>query len=211
MPKQRHAVQSIGTSLRSRPGEGVGAIDVAVQVFIAPNGKSVTNFGLNLSQAPVPDRRYSAETCAIAYSRDTVKVVFAQERLDGKGLRTGVVLNISPRGIVQFLKSMDDNGIAAAAAADGGPPQPVEQVDREPDQVITLAANLILVAAAGRESCMDFYQASPFAMGVALQSHKLAVDAVVRVDLHTGLLLGLVETMRTVRLQFPEVQIWSVP
>jgi hypothetical protein len=215
MAKQRALVPG-AAPLRNRPGEGVGTVDVSVKTFVSPDGRSVANLGINLGQAPVPDRRYSAEVCAVGYlpARDTVKVLFGQEHLDGKGgLLTAVALNMSPRSIVQFLESLDANVDASLTQLTND-----ERVEKQslvslssakPEQLVTLAANLTLVAAAGTDACLDFYQASPFAVRTAMQSNKVALDAVVRIDLHIGLLLAFIAELRSIRAQFPNIKIWS--
>jgi hypothetical protein len=200
----------------NRPGEGSAAINASFQTFISPDGRSVAQLGLDLSQAVVPDRKYAADTCSLLYSNQTVRIIFGQERFNGDGLRSAVVVKMSPRAVVQLLAMIDStmpaSFVEALLGTEGVEVQKLASSTMEPAQVtVVLAANLAMPAVSGMEACIDFYQASPFALGVTMQSHsdKLAVEAVVRVDLSTGLLLGLLEELRRIRTQFGSVQMWS--
>lgn len=199
----------------NRPGEGSSSINVSVQTFISTDGRSIAQLGVNLSQTVVPDRKYAADTCAVSYANQVVRIIFGQERFNDHGLRSAVVVKMSPRAVVQLLAMIDSSmpaGIVEAlCSTEGVEVQKLASSTLEPAQAtVVLAANLALPALSGMEACIDFYQASPFALGVAMQSaDKLAVEAVVRVDLSTGLLLGLIQELKQVRTQFGSVQIWS--
>jgi hypothetical protein len=195
-----------------RPGEGTTSIAVDVKTFLSTDGRTITNLGANLAGASVPDRKYVADACSVSYQRETVKIIFAQEKFDSKGLRSAIVIHMSPRAVVQMLGMF--NGplhqmFEENARAEGIAPEQMSAFESEPQQVAALSANLAIGAAAGREACMDFYQASPFSLGMAAQSRKLDMDGVVRVELSTALLLGLVEALRELASQFPEVKIWK--
>ncbi|MHB8814464.1 MAG: hypothetical protein ACYDAE_14500 [Steroidobacteraceae bacterium] len=179
---------------------------------MSTDGRTITNIAANLAAASVPDRKYVADVCSISYQRETVKIIFAQERFDGKGLRSAIVIHMSPRAVVQMLDMFDGHlkeGFEENAKSEHVLPEAMSSFESEPPQVAALSANLAIAAATGREACMDFYQASPFAVGTAAQSRKLAVDGVVRVELSTALLLGLVEDLRKLRSTFPDIKIWK--
>lgn len=183
-----------------------------MNTFLSTDGKSVTNIGANLAAASVPDRKYVADACAISYQRETVKLIFAQERFDGKGLRSAIVIHMSPRAVVQMLGMFDGplkQAFEENAQAEGISPEPMANFESEPPQVAALSANLAVAAASGREACMDFYLASPFSLGAATQSRKLALDGVVRVELSTALFFGVIEALRELRGNFPEVKVWT--
>lgn len=211
---KKQQVQALTRGPANRPGEG-SPINVSVQTFVATDGRTIAQLGTDLSQAVVPDRRYAADTCAVTYVNQTVKIIFGQERLNGDGLRSALVVKMSPRAVAQLLAMIDASLTPAFVQAthdEGVEVQKLALPTIEPTQVtVVLAANLALPAISSMEGCIDFYHASPFAVGVAMQSKagKLAVEAVVRVDLSAGLLLGLIEELRRVRTQFGSVQIWS--
>jgi hypothetical protein len=214
MMAKKHNVQSLSRGPVNRPGEG-SAISVSVQTFISTDGKSIAQLGVDLSQAVVPDRRYAADTCAVLYVNQTVRIIFGQERFSGDGLRSAVAVKMSPRAVAQLLVMIDasmPSTLVQAIRNEGVEVQKLASPTIEPTQAtVVLAANLALPAISSMEGCIDFYQASPFALGVAMQSNaaKLAVEAVVRVDLSAGLLLGLIEELRSVRTQFGSVHTWS--
>jgi hypothetical protein len=210
MAKKQYAPQPIVRSAGNRNGEGSAVLDAKLQTFVSTDGKSVTQLGVDLSKADVPDRRYAADTCAVSYSGQTVQVIFGQERFDGQGLRNAIVVKMSPRGVIQWIQMTDVTMPASfmeTAAAEGVEKQVLASANREPTQAtVVLAANLALCAIAGLEGCVDFYEASPFAFGHALQqgtSTRLAVDPVVRVDLTTGLLFALLEELKRLISKFP--------
>jgi hypothetical protein len=129
-----------------------------------------------------------------------VKVVFGQERIDGKGLRSAIVVQMSRNAAANFVRIADSitgPSFREVAQAVNIPEENLSAVGDEPPQALTLAANLTLSAITGHESCIDFYEASPFAMGIALRSEKLSLEPVVRVDLRTSLFLGLLKDLRS--------------
>jgi hypothetical protein len=155
--------------------------------------------GVELYKAPVPDRKFTADTCSTIFAGSVVKLVFGQERIDGKGLRSAIVVQMSRIGganFVRFCDLMKNPSINEIAQTDNIGVENVSPVATEPPQALTLSANMPLTAISGHEACIDFYQASPFAMGIALRSQKLALDPVVRIDLRTPLLVGLLNDLR---------------
>lgn len=201
-----------GGAATHRPGEGSSSIAVDVKTFMSTGGRTVTNLAANLAGAAVPDRKYVADACAISYQRETVKIIFAQEKFDGKGLRSAIVIHMSPRAVVQMLGMFDgplQQVMEENAQLEGISTESMSDFGAEPQQVAALSANLAIAAAAGREACMDFYQASPFSVGTAAQSKKLDLDGVVRVELSTALLLGVVKALRDLTNKFPDTKIWT--
>lgn len=201
-----------GAPPRRRQGEGSTTIAVDVKTFMSTDGRTVTNLGANLAGASVPDRKYVADACAVSYQRDTVKIIFAQEKFDGKGLRSAIVIHMTPRAVVQMLGVFDGplhQIFEENARSEGIAPEQISTFESEPQQVAALSANLAIGAAAGREACLDFYQASPFSFSIAAQSRKLDLDGVVRVELSTALLLGLLGSLRELMSRFPDIKIWK--
>ena len=205
MSKQQKHGQVVRTF--QRQGEGV-PIDIVHQTALSTDGTTVAVIGINLAQAPVPDRRYVAEVGAVDYSNETVKVMFGQKKMSPSGmLRSLVVVHMSPRAVRQFLtsvKQMQKPSLSELMQKIGLERENIAaDLGEEPDQTVAFAANIVAVAISGREACLDFYHASSFAMANAINSKKLPIDAVVRVDLRTGLFGGLIDEMKKFESKFP--------
>lgn len=206
MAKQQHRT-AVTTHYSVRPGEG-DAIDVVVDHFVTADGTSVATFGFDPSRAPVPDRKYTADACSMLESRGTIKLLFAQEKIDGSGWRSVLVVQLSREATGRFLAMLDaiqGPSLAEIAEAAKIGCEALVTKPSEPEQAIALSANLAVVALSGHEACLDFYQASPFAIGAVLKSKKLAVDPVVRVDLRSSLLFGLIQGIRDLGIEEPKI------
>ena len=208
----KHGRQTLPTrSLVQRPGEGT-LVDIVVDNFVTADGSPVTNIGLNLSEAQVPDRKYVADACAVVTVHGTVKLMFGQERVVGKTWRSLVLVQMTVESASRFLGSLQQPGGALNApnlvASKYGPESLTADVV-EPDgqgQAITLGANLVAVSMNENEACLDFYQASPFSLGAAIQSKKLALDPIVRIDIRATLFFALVEGLIAIGIKPQELQ-----
>jgi hypothetical protein len=193
--QNRHIVPSAV----NRPNEGV-ILDVTIDTKLGTDGKTVTYMGSELSKAPVPDRKFTADTCSLIGLPHTLKFVFGQERIDGKGLRSAIVVQMGRNAGVNFVRSlqaMQSPSFDELVQSEKIPIEPLAPVTDEPAQALSLSANTPLAGISGYEACVDFYQASPFSMAVAARSHKLALEPVVRVALRTSLLYGLFTELRS--------------
>jgi hypothetical protein len=199
MAKQGRSKSAVAVP-RPRPGEGVN-IDVSLLAVPGTDGKAKAIM-MDLSKAKVPDRRYAADVCAIRGIRGTVKIMFGQERVDGNGWRTLLVIEMSEMAVSRFLESCDEmknpsydeivsHSRYKAEALSTNVSEP-----SQPNQAASLFANLGLVAISDNESCIDFYHASAFSLGAVPHTHKMAVDPVVRIDLRSTLLFGLITGLR---------------
>lgn len=189
-------------------------IDVVVDQFQATDGTTMANLGFNPGGIEVPDRRYTADTCAMSENRGTLKIIFAQERVDGSGWRSLLVVHMSREAVARFLatlKQMESPSLEEIAAAARIDAEPLATKFNEPGQAIALSANLVLLAVSGNESCLDFYQASPFSMMTVVASRKLALEPVVRVDLRTSLLLSLIDGFRSLGITAQEIKTRGEP
>jgi hypothetical protein len=197
-------------ALATRPGEGA-VIDIVLDQFVAPDGTQVANIGLNLGAAPVPDRKYVADACAVTSALGTVKLMFGQERVGGKSWRSLVLVQMTVESASRFLGTLQQPGgalgVANPIASKYGPESLTTDVVEPDGQAITLGANLAVVGISENEACLDFYQASPFSLGFAIQSKKLALDPVVRIDLRASLFFALVEGLRSVGIQPQELKV----
>jgi hypothetical protein len=206
----KHGRHNLPTpTLANRPGEGV-VVDVAIEQFIATDGSTVANVGINLGAAQVPDRKYSADACAVAQTHGTVKIIFGQERVGGKGWRSLVLVQMSAESAGRFLGTLNQPG---HPLSDGNNPfakfgsETLTTDVTEPEQAITLSANLAVVAMNDNEACLDFYQASPFSMGAAFKSKKLALDPVVRIDLRSSLFMAIIDGLRGLGIKPQELKV----
>ncbi|MBI4703441.1 MAG: hypothetical protein HY744_20195 [Deltaproteobacteria bacterium] len=189
--------------LRQREGEGVSV--TVRRLPIADAGPSRIE-RLDLAAARVPGRRYQADA-GDAVARDgRVQILFAQRRCLA-GLRSLVVVNVSPEGVRNILAScveflprlreyLDSRKLPAAV--------PLERTE-EPAQAVALVANLALIAYADTEALIDFYHASAWSLRVLAQGGQdLAVDPVVRVDLSVTLLRLVLDRLQELERELPE-------
>ncbi len=208
-PQQGRQV-SPATPYSLRPGDGI-EIEVKVDQQVIADGRNLARFGFSAANLNVPDRRYTTDTCAVAMSESgrSIKIIFAQERVDGSGWRSLLVVHMSREGIARFLTTanlISGPSLEELASANRIEAELLASKFDEPSQAIALSANVVLVAAAGAEACLDFYQASPFSMMAVIASKKIALDPVVRVDLRTSLLLGLLEKFRSLGIKADEFE-----
>lgn len=192
---------------KNRPGEGQN-VDVVIHSFASVNGQTVQTMSVDLSNAPVPDRKYLAETCAVSYQRSSVKFLFGQQRIGKTELRSLLVIHVSPKSAARFVASLSemDPTLEDIAARIGVAPGNGAPITEEPPQTVALAAGMVLFAVSDEEACMDFFQASPFSMGAAPHSKQLSLDPVVRVDLPTSLMLSFVSELNKIAPQLPEIK-----
>lgn len=153
---------------------------------------------LDLSNAPVPERRFSADGGWVVPGTDIIRIVFAQYKGVGPEVEHYVVLRVSFDGVrmfVQSMKSVSETGHAFLEKI-GNPPSP--EIDRKSisAQSFTLDANIIIAGYSGREACMDLYYSSP-QVKVALRrgGNEYRAEPVARVMLTTRLLLDIYQEL----------------
>jgi hypothetical protein len=181
-----------------RPGEGV-----YVDVTVTPN-KSVTGgasgyWKANVGALPVPDRRYSADTCTVVAKTDWIKILFGQEKVAGDGLRNLLVINMSPdyaAGVVNMADQIKEPSLAQIWEKVEIAAEQSELPASEPENTVSLNAAMALIAVDKHISCVDFMQISAFAKHAAKGSSQIALDPVVRIEFKSSLLHGLVEALR---------------
>ncbi len=130
--------------------------------------------------------------------------MFGQECVGGKSWRSLLNVHMSRESMGRFVSSLQKMSgptlaeITVAAKIDIGS---LTKTIVEPEQAFALTANLAITAISGNETCLDFYQASPFAIRNVMQTKKLPLDPVVRVDMPTALFLSLVEGIRALGIE----------
>jgi len=190
-----------------RPGEGA-VVEVARRQVSKPDGSTGLELGIDLSLAPVPERRYVADVAGLTYEDDVLQMFFGQRKITKAGtLRSLIVIQMTSTASRQFIKTLvgfepgfrkwlNENGIG----------RQLTSIEEEPEQTVTLFANMIGLAFAGREACLDYYHASPFSLHQVQQNKKMAVEPVVRVILASGLLLPMIDKLHDFETMFPKEQ-----
>jgi hypothetical protein len=168
----------------------------------------VTTVGVDISNAPVPQREFAAEACTVIKEANEAWLIFTQAVIgtEGAEIDAMLIVRMNPQAARQLAHSVNDMkrptvreiadrmGVAKAA--------PLDLLSR-PRQTGRMMANLAVIAVSGYESCIDFYRASPFAFRDLSTTSKLAVEPVVRVDLQTAQFLTLIERLGEVVASLP--------
>ena len=97
MSKRNRRANS-GQIVPFREGEG-SLVPVQMQLIERPGLPTVTQFGLNLSTAPVPNRKYVADIFDVHVDRGMAYLLFGQRKLDGNKLRSLIVVHFSERSV----------------------------------------------------------------------------------------------------------------
>ena len=182
-------------------------VPVQRNVVAQPGGGTVVRMSLDMANAPIPDRRYSADVAALSVRDDSVLLLFGQRRIEGDELRSLVIVRLFPDPVHRFLEASaefitDLKGILARNNLDE---RVVGPTLKEPEQTVALAGNLLAAAYSGHEAVLDLYQLSPMVIHkMRLQSaNSVPLDPVVRIDLPTALLSGVFTALEAARGQLP--------
>ena len=159
-----------------------------------------------MSTAPVPDRKYAAEVASVLLCRNDFKIMFGQEKLGlvPGVLRSLVVINVGPpaiAGVIDLLSHKDRESVWGVAGRNHVGSGELTEITEEPTTTIGLRANQIMMAAAGEEACMDFYQASAFSIHAGSINQKLSLDPIVRVEMKFSLFLAILEKLQELDAQ----------
>ena len=200
MAQGKLAKRTFHQAVTNREGEGV--------VVGLVRQRSSTGYGiaLDFTSAPVPERRFSADTAWIAFAPDMVRILFGQFKGAGPDLEHVVVVRMSFLAARFFLDSM--KGVSRTGhdyLSKINDSQPLADPPRNlPAQTFTLDANIIIAGFSGREACMDLYYSSPH-VKVALQrgANEYRADPVARVMLTTRLMMNIHDELASKRSTFP--------
>ena len=199
--KSSHLVQ---TAQRRERGT---AVPVSTRRVTLADGMSVELQGINLANADVPDRSYFGEICGVRYLNQAVTLMFAQPKLGDDGLRSLVLIAMTPSSGAHFTKSLDDlrnPSLEEIVKQSNIEDRPLSEFPREePEQTAALTANIVAVAIHGHECCLDFYHANAFSHAAARQSNQMYLDPVVRVTTYTALLWSLQRGLRELKKGYP--------
>lgn len=184
----------------TRPGEGY-----AIDVVASPAQKrGMAHFSADLSAAPVPDRRFSADAVSVLNGQHLVKLLFAQKNVIGSGYLSLLVIQMSFDSIHLFLKSMEPlntevHDMLKKINIMGELSEMVEPAG----QTVVLSSTMVVTGYSGFDACLDFYNASPFAMQGVNAGGKLAIEAVVRVNMPTALVFAMWQKLKDLAPKLP--------
>jgi hypothetical protein len=67
-------------------------------------------FGLDLADAPVPNRRYAADLCSVRSVDGEMRIIFAQYWFDEADIQSALVIRMSRQAVKQFVESLESMG-----------------------------------------------------------------------------------------------------
>lgn len=142
-----------------RPGEGK-EIEVIRRTVPQTDGTTAYEVDIDISHAPVPDRRYLADAAAILGSGDGLRLVLGQQRLlSPNELRSAVVVFLSAQAVTQFLRSCKDfHPSVSKYAEEHHMAELLADIKTEPEHTTFITSNVILTAFSGREALPGLLQ-----------------------------------------------------
>lgn len=170
--------------------------------------KETVAFGLDISAAPVPQRRYAAEISDLRLQNGDLIFLFGQLFPDTDEVDSILSIRMNPIAGIQLLESIEGmkkpglDGIAKSMRIEG---RPLTKKFSKSAQMAKVVANLAAIAVSGFETCIDFYHASAFSMRQAATTKQLAVEPIVRVDIQTSVFISLVAELKTIRSTLPSM------
>lgn len=166
------------------------------------DGTSAVQFGFKLNEAPAPDRRYVADVYGITPMTGGFKLLFAQEKIGSAAMRSLLVVQMHTDAIRRFVESTADLPGPRPEFVSADPKLDLPTViTEEPEQTLAVSANVVAVALSNGESCMDFYQISPFASHAVHNGGELQMSQVVRIEWRTGQLFGFLAALERLGFQ----------
>jgi len=192
--------------LRTHKADGY-VLTVQKRLLPQTSGTTSLELMLPLDEAPVPQRRYHADIAQVSLDNGSgVRLLFGQKRVGGKGLRSLIVVNMTPEGVRGFLHSCEEFAplLLKFLERNGIPTTPLFEVDDEPEQTVSLVVNLVAAAQAGREVVLDMYHMSAWSLREVRERGEVAVDPVVRVDLSAALAAAVLVELHKVQGSLPE-------
>lgn len=166
----------------------------------AADGTTIS-FGLDISTAPVPQRRYACDVCSLEFDGRDVRFIFGQKSLGDGPLDSALVIRMSPIAGEQFytsIEQMHSPGLVDIARITGIAAESLQPIKERPHQMANMVANFVGVAVSGFETCLDFYHASAFSMRNAIDRNSLEIEPVVRVDIRTSLFMSVVDELKSI-------------
>ena len=183
-----------------RVGEGH-----AVEVAILPATKGeLGQYSLDISSLPVPDRKLACDTVSIVKLDYMVKLLFAQKDAIGSGYLSALVVQMTHESVNNFLRVTTTLEAGIKELENKGFPRgSLVEIKDKPEQSAVVTASMIMAGYSGLDGCLDFYYASPFSVAAINYGNKLSVEAVVRVNLPTPLLVAMCRGLGEIKLTLP--------
>lgn len=99
-PAPSHLVKNLLTP----PGRAEGHAVPVQALGTTKDGEGI--FGIDVSKAPIPQRRYAAELCSVTFDDFEVKFIFAQRCLVEDSLDSALVIRMNPHALGEFSQSL---------------------------------------------------------------------------------------------------------
>jgi hypothetical protein len=198
----------------SHKGGGQGsALSMADRRF---KGIEANSLNVNFSTQKAPEKSYTAETAFVEYKNGEVQFIFAQYDLLGIKLDSAISLKMHGFWAKQFLRSianLENPSIEDIARDVQIKRDPIGKIDHNPGHVAKLSANIIQAAVSGFDTGLDFFYLSPISLSKGKGNKKEPVEliGIVRVDIRTALFLSIIDILRELEPNFPEVHEGSSP
>lgn len=163
-------------------------------------GNGQSSMDILIGDAAVPDRRYTADVGTVLTSKGYARLIFGQTKICSTELRSMVDIHFPLDAVQRFLDVTPklQEAFKAMSEANGAQVEPLADIKDEPGQTIGLSANAITSAITGLDGSMDYYHISASAMERAIKGGNLWADPVIRVNLPAGLLIAMVEKLKSI-------------
>lgn len=184
-----------------RQGEGH-----VVELTITSTEGGPLSAGVDLGNLPVPDRRFASDSASLLVDSSLVKLLFAQRHPIGDGLLSMLVINMTFEAIQQFVGSINIDFLENVRKL-----STVQQASKlhtftqKADQTVILTASMVMAGYSGNDGCLDLFYSSPFAVRQVAFFKKISVEPVVRVNLPTGVLIAMLDSLTEAAKMFPSI------
>src|ERR1700733_4351449 len=91
---------------QQRAGEGA-IVHADFRRDVKTSGETAIYMSIDMSEAPVPDRRYVSDALTFVRELDQLKMCFGQRKVVGEGLRTLLVLHMPLDAVSRLNATLD--------------------------------------------------------------------------------------------------------
>lgn len=200
--------QNAASSSRSALVSGMAA-PIQKRFETRSDGSVVSQLVMQIRDLAPPERRYSAEEAFVTFNgTDAVSFHFLQRKLSGE-IRSLVSVKMYSDSARQYHETL--NAIAEpleqfVTRSDVDVPE-VKMPADEPPHTVAMVASVAQTTFGGFEAEMSFYHVSPYGLHLATVNEaadSVAVEPVVRVDLPTTMLVGIVRQLAVLIPKLPK-------
>jgi len=175
--------------------------------------QEITTHTIDLLNAQAPERVYAGKECAVEFKHNFVEIMFAQRERGTDTLRSMIVITMPPANVIYLLhsiKQMKSPSLSEIAQQLDLKTETLSKFNVEAKQTAEMSAQVVGVAIAGLETCMDFYKVPPpTIVKFKAKGGDMLMEPQVRVETRTTLLIGLLEELDKLRAGFPAHAIWA--